>query len=103
MTWDPTTYSSADFVSVQLFSQIPSGLYVSSSALYCQVPASAGQATIPAALLASFQPRATATFSLSVSRKPGTAGLFTIELNDGTSIPSAFQYYSAEVILVQFQ
>jgi len=78
-------------------------LYVSSSAVLCQVPATAGQATIPAALLASFQPSATATLSLSISRKPGTAGLFTIELNDGTSIPSVFQYYSAEVIEVQFQ
>jgi hypothetical protein len=29
------------------------------------------------------------------------AGLFTIELNDGTSIPGTFQYYSGEVILVQ--
>jgi uncharacterized protein (TIGR03437 family) len=102
IAWDPTTYSGADLVYVQLFSQIPSPLYVSSSAVLCQVPATAGQVTVPALLLASFQPPAAATLSLSISNKPGMAGLFTIELNDGTSIPGTFQYYSGEVILVQF-
>jgi len=101
IAWDPTTYSGADLVYVQLLSQIPSLLYVSSSAVLCQVPATAGQVTVPALLLASFQPPATATLSLSISSKPGMAGLFTIELNDGTSIPGTFQYYSGEVILVQ--
>ncbi|HXA68705.1 MAG TPA: hypothetical protein VNV82_26315 [Bryobacteraceae bacterium] len=71
--------------------------------MLCRVPASAGQATIPAALLAFYQPSATATLSLSISRKPGTAALFTVGLSDGTSIPSAIQYHSLEVIDVQFQ
>ncbi|HWY49215.1 MAG TPA: hypothetical protein VNX70_17640 [Bryobacteraceae bacterium] len=103
IAWDPTTYSSADFVTVQLYPQVPSGLYVSSSIVLCRVHATAGHATIPAALLASFQPSAMATLSLSSGRKPGTAALFTVGLSDGTSIPSAFQYHSLEVILVQFQ
>jgi hypothetical protein len=102
MAWDPTTYSGADFVTVQLYPQVPSEWFNTSSVL-CRVPASAGQAIIPAALLASFQPSATATLSLSISRKPATAELFSIELNDGTSIPSVSRYHSLEVIEVQFQ
>ena len=102
IAWDPTTYSGADLVYVQLFSQIPLEWSNTSFAVLCRVPASAGHATIPAALLASLQPSATATISLSISRKPGTAGLFSIGLNDGTSVPSVFRYHSLEVILVQF-
>ena len=101
LAWNPTTYSGADFVTVQLYPQLPPA-FTSPSAVLCRVPASAGQAAIPAALLASFQPSATATFSLSISRKPGTAGLFSIGLNDGTSVPSVFRYHSLEVVLVQF-
>jgi uncharacterized protein (TIGR03437 family) len=103
VAWDPTTYSGADFVTVQLYPQAPLEWFNTSSPVLCRVPASAGQATIPAPLLASYQPSASAMLSLSISRTPGTAGLFTIGLNDGTSIPSAFQYYSNETIPVQFQ
>jgi uncharacterized protein (TIGR03437 family) len=103
IAWDPTTYSAADFVTVQLYPQNSLEWFNTSSPVLCRVPASAGQAIIPAPLLASFQPSATATLSLSISRQPGTAGLFTIGLNDGTSIPSVFQYHSLETILVQFQ
>jgi hypothetical protein len=103
VVWDPTTYSDADFVTVQLYPQAPLEWFNTSSPVLCRVPASAGQATIPAPLLASYQPSASATLSLSISRTPGTAGLFTIGLNDGTSIPSAFQYHSLETILMQFQ
>ena len=102
ITWISTTYSSADFVTVQLYPQFPIEWFATTAVL-CRVPASAGQATIPAALLAFYQPSATATLSLSISRKPGTAALFTVGLSDGTSIPSAIQYHSLEVIDVQFQ
>jgi uncharacterized protein (TIGR03437 family) len=102
MTWDSTTYSTSDFVTVQLY-PVPLEWSNTSFAVLCRVPASAGHATIPAALLASLQPLATATISLSISRKPGTAGLFSIGLNDGTSIPSVFRYHSLEVIEVQFR
>ncbi len=101
IAWDPTTYSAADFVTVQLYPQVPIQWFATTAVL-CRVPASAGQVTIPRALI-FYQPSATATLSLSISRKPGTAALFTVGLNDGTSIPSAFQYHSTEVILVQFQ
>jgi uncharacterized protein (TIGR03437 family) len=101
MAWDSTTYSTSDFVTVQLY-PVPLEWSNTSFAVLCRVPASAGHATIPAALLASLQPSATATISLSISRKPGTAGLFSIGLNDGTSVPSVFRYHSLEVILVQF-
>lgn len=101
IAWDSTTYSTSDFLTVQLY-PVPLEWSNTSFAVLCRVPASAGHATIPAALLASLQPSAMATISLSISRKPGTAGLFSIGLNDGTSIPSVFRYHSLEVILVQF-
>jgi uncharacterized protein (TIGR03437 family) len=103
IAWDPTTYSSADFVTVQLFGQGPSEGYIGSSAVFCRVSATAGQATIPAAMLTSFPPAEAASLFVSVGRNFGTAGLFTIGLRDGSSISGAFQYYSAEAILVQFQ
>jgi uncharacterized protein (TIGR03437 family) len=100
IAWDPTTYSRTDFVTVQLY---PAPLeWFNTSAVLCRVPALAGQATIPAALLASFQPSATGSLTLSIARDYGAAGLFTIGLSDGTSIPGAFQDYSTEWILVQF-
>ena len=100
IVWDPTTYSGADFVTVQLY---PAPLeWFNTSAVLCRVPALAGHATIPAALLAFYQPSASATLSLSIARKPGTAALFTVGLSDGTAIRSVFQYHSLEVILVQF-
>jgi hypothetical protein len=102
IVWDPTTYSDADFVNVQLYSQVPAQWFSPPHVVFCRVPALAGKATIPAALLASFQP-ATGSLSLSLDRKPGTAAMFTIRLNDGTSIPAVFQYHSAEWIFVQFQ
>jgi len=99
IVWDPTTYSGADFVTVQLY---PAPLeWFNTSAVLCRVPALAGHATIPAALLAFYQPSASATLSLSIARKPGTAALFTVGLSDGTAIRSVFQYHSLEVILVQ--
>jgi hypothetical protein len=102
ITWDPTTYSDADFVNVQLYGQLPTPFFGRSQSVFCRVPASAGRATIPAALLTSFLP-ATGSLSLSLGRKPGTAGMFTVGLSDGSSIPALFQYYSAEWIFVQFK
>ena len=95
IAWDPTTYSGADFVTVQLYPQVPFQWFTATAVL-CRVPASAGQAIIPAPLLAFYQPSASATLSLSISRKPGTAALFTVGLNDGTSIPSVFRYGPAQ-------
>jgi uncharacterized protein (TIGR03437 family) len=103
IAWDPVTYSTADFVTVELFGQGPSKGYVASSAVFCRVPATAGQATIPAAMLASFAPPGAASLFVSVARNFGTAGLLAIGLRDGSSISGTFQYYSAEAILVQFQ
>jgi len=102
VTWDPTTYSDADFVNVQLYGQLPTKYFGPSQSVFCRIPALAGQATIPAAMLATFPP-ATGSLSLSIERKSGTVELSKIELNDGTSIPAAFQYHSAEWIFVQFQ
>ncbi len=102
ITWDPTTYSDADLVNVQLYGQLPTPFFGRSQSVFCRVPASAGRATIPAALLTSFLP-ATGSLSLSLGRKPGTAGMFTVGLSDGSSIPALFQYYSAEWIFVQFK
>jgi uncharacterized protein (TIGR03437 family) len=103
ITWDPTTYSTADFVTVELFGQGPSIGYVGSSAVFCRVPATSGQATIPAAMLTSFPPPVAASLFVSVGQNFGTAALFTIALADGSSISGVFQYYSAEAILVKFQ
>jgi uncharacterized protein (TIGR03437 family) len=103
ITWDPTTYSTADFVTEELFGQGPSKGYVGSSAVFCRVPATSGQATIPAAMLTSIPPPGAASLFVSVGQNFGTAGLFTIGLADGSSISGAFQYYSAEAILVKFQ
>jgi uncharacterized protein (TIGR03437 family) len=101
IVWDPTTYSGADFVAVQLYGQAPAQWFAPSSAVSCRVPATAGTLTISAAMLASFQP-ATGSLSLALGRKPGTATLFTIDLEDGTPIPAVFQYHSAEWIFLQF-
>jgi hypothetical protein len=54
-------------------------------------------------MLTSFPPAGAASLFVSVGQNFGTAGLFTIALADGSSISGAFQYYSAEAILVQFQ
>ena len=56
ITWEPTTYSDADFVNVQLYGQLPTPFFGRSESVFCRVPAIAGQATVPAAMLASFQP-----------------------------------------------
>jgi uncharacterized protein (TIGR03437 family) len=103
IAWDPTTYSTADFVTVELFGQGPSKGYVASSTVFCRVSATTGQATIPAAMLTSFPPPGAASLFVSVGRNVGAAGSFTIGLADGSSISGTFQYYSAEAILVQFQ
>jgi uncharacterized protein (TIGR03437 family) len=103
ITWDPTTYSAADFVNLQLYNQVLNEWFNPTPALFCRVPAIAGVAIIPAGMLASFQPSSTGSLSLSVERKPGTAAMFTIGLNDGTSIPGVFQYSSAESMVVQIQ
>ena len=103
LAWNPTTYSDADFVNVQLYSPFPAEWFNPPHFVVCRVPASAGTLTIPAAMLATFQAPATGSLSLSISRKPGTAAMFNVALSDGTSIPSVFQYRSAESIVVQFQ
>jgi hypothetical protein len=102
ITWEPTTYSDADFVNVQLYVQLRTPFFGPSRSVFCRVPATAGQATVPAAMLASFQP-APGSLSLSLGRKPGTGTIFTVGLSNGSSIPAIFQYHSAEAILIQFQ
>ncbi len=87
---------------MQLFPQIPSSVVLSLERSALPGSRYGRPGNHPSTLLASFQPPATATLSLSISRKPGMAALFTVGLNDGTSIPSAFQYHSTEVILVSF-
>jgi len=73
ITWDPTTYSDADFVNVQLYGQLPSQWCQGPRPVFCRVPAADGTSTIPAAMLNSFQP-ATGSLSLSIERKPRHRG-----------------------------
>jgi hypothetical protein len=53
-------------------------------------------------MLASFEP-ASGSLSVMITRRPDVAAMFTVSLNEGTSIPAVFQYYSAESVFVQFQ
>jgi hypothetical protein len=100
--WDPATYSTADIADVQLFNRTPAEWFNTSNTLFCQVPATAGIVTIPAAMLASFEP-ASGSLSVMITRRPDVAAMFTVGLNEGTSIPAVFQYYSTESVFVQFQ
>ena len=47
VTWDPTTYSADDFLTLQLFNQAASELPNFSQNVFCRVPAAAGMATVP--------------------------------------------------------
>jgi hypothetical protein len=73
-----------------------------SGTIVCRAPASAGQVTIPAALMAGLSQAAYgAGVELLMAPKPGRLTVFQVPLANGGTVPTLFRYYPSQVVPAQ--
>ena len=73
-----------------------------SSTVVCRAPASAGQLTIPAALMQGITQGAYGTgLELLLTPKPDRVTTFNLRLVKGGTVPAMFRYYPSEAVPVQ--
>ncbi len=95
LTWNPSGFAPGDVASITLSAGSNSEWFTGYHAVRCTAPASAGQAVLPASLLASIPASApNATIRIELTSAQGVTSSFRLPLAGGESLPVVFQFSS---------
>ncbi len=104
--WDPTGFGEHDVLTVTMNNAVQpvvSAYFIETGVpvTICKVPATNGQATIPAAMLQALTPSKTAgaptaSVNLSVSPRSGPTQIFSLPLTNGGTLHGVMQFTSSE-------
>jgi len=101
VTWAPDGYTAADVMTVTLTSATSS--QAPAAAVMCRAAASAGQVTIPAALMAKLARIPLARLQLRLAPRPGRRVRFDFPLTAGGAAHGVYDYYFTDTIVVSLR
>ncbi len=104
LTWNPSGYAPGDVATITLSAGSNTEWFTGYHAVRCTAPASAGQAVLPASLLASIPAAApNAAISIELNSAQGVTSSFRLPLAGGQSIPVIFRFLSSQSWPVSIQ